>query len=101
MLVILKEPINAGGFDFLAYNIEAFDSIITYEVDNLFYLAVNKHFDGHFSSQSNINCVIKACKSYQECLDFFQELIDAIHSGQQVFDLRDSSNLKDSTMPIV
>ena len=105
MLVILKEPIKATGFDILACNIEAFDSIIIYEVDNLFHLAANKHFDGHFSSQSSMNCLINTFKSYQESLDFFQQMIDAINSGQQVFDLRSgtegSSNLKNLTGPIV
>jgi hypothetical protein len=105
MLVILKEPIKAEDFDILACNIEAFDSIITYKSNNQFHLAIHKHFDGHFSNQSSVNCPINACESYQECLDFFQKIVDAINSGQQVFDLRSetdrSSNLKDLTGPTV
>ena len=88
MLVILKEPIKATDYDVLAVNLETFNVIVILNIDNKFQLAILKYFDGHFSNQSNMHCILEAFDTCKESLDFFQELIDALKTGEQIFDLR-------------
>ena len=84
----MKEPIKAADYDVLAVNLETFNVIVILNIDNKFQLAILKYFDGRFSNQSNMHCILETFDTYDESLHFFQELIDALKAGNQVFDLR-------------
>ena len=88
MLIVLKEPIKAFDYDVLAVNLETFNVIVILNIENQFQLAILKYFDAHHSNQSNIHCILETFDSYQKCLDFFQELLDALNTGEAIFDLR-------------
>ena len=92
MLVILKEPIQNIEVDVLAVNLNAFDTINILKLDNKFQLVILKHFDGHFSNQSQVNCPLETFDTYKECLGLFQELLDALKTGEAIFDLRPRKN---------
>ena len=101
MLVILKEPTEELDFNTVALNINAFESIAIIKIDEVFQLVILKHFDAHFSNQSEIHHILDIFNSYQECLDLWYELLDALKAGDHVFDLRSAKNassvLKNST----
>lgn len=88
MLIVLKEPIKAFDYDVLAVNLETFNVIVILNIENRFQLAILKYFDAHHSNQSNIHCILEAFDTYEQSLDFFQELVDALKAGENIFDLR-------------
>ena len=97
MLIILKEPIMHPETDVLAVNFNAFDTVNIHKVDiNEFRLIIIQQFDGYQTDQSQSHIPIGFFDSYEKCLDLFQELIEALQSGVQVFDLRNNphDNLK-------
>ena len=105
MLVILKEPTEELEFNTVAVNINAFESIAIIKIDEVFQLVILKHFDGHFSNQSEIHHILDIFDTYKECLDLWYELLDALKAGDRVFDLRSaknaSSDLRNMTEPPV
>ena len=88
MLIVLKEPIKTFDYDVLAVNLETFNVIVILNIENRFQLAILKYFDAHHSNQSNIHCILEAFDTYEQSLDFFQELVDALKTGEKIFDLR-------------
>ena len=84
MWVILKESIK-GDYETLAIHLETFNGISIMNLDKKFHLVVQKYFDRHQSNQSNMHCPLASFDTYNETQDFFQELIQIIHSGESVF----------------
>ena len=104
MLIILKEPIVFPDTDFLAVNFNSFDTVNITKSDDLYQLIIIQHFDGHSSNQSQLHCPLGAFDTYEECLDLFQKLVDALKAGVHVFDLRQdaqSVDLKNMDKPAV
>ena len=95
MWVILKEPVKGIDYETLAIHLESFNAITIMSLDKKFHLVVQKYFDGHQSNQSNMHCILNAFDTYNETQDFFQEVLDLIHSGESVFDLRSRSEKKE------
>jgi len=92
MLIILKEPLKVLDYEVVAVNFNTCDEIITSNLDNKFQLMIIKHFDGHFSNQSTLYRMLDIFDSHQECLDLFHKLIDALKTGERVFDLRSNED---------
>ena len=104
MLVILKEPIKHPETDVLAVNLNRQDTVNIHKADNGFQLIVIQQFDGHLTNQSQLHCPLGAFDTYEECLDLFQKLVNALKTGDQIFDLRDddqSVDLKNIDKPAI
>ena len=95
MLVILKKPLNVRHYEFLAIDIQSFNMIAISKTENTFKLVIHKYFDGHLSNHSDLTVVLDNFDTYKECLSSFQELVDALHSGESVLDLREESSPKE------
>ena len=103
MLVVLREPIVSDLVDICAVNVTSFDKIQINKLEQ-FGLVVLKTFDGHFSNHSSIGIPLAKFNSYDECMDLFNQLIEAMKSGDQVFDLREieiPSQLQSADIPHV
>lgn len=90
MWVILKEPIKGLGIETLAFHTDTFNAIILTEGNGTFELSIQKHYDGLFSRVSSIYYTLGIFDTRHKCMDFFQELIDALNDGKKVFELQKS-----------
>ena len=97
MLVILKEPLKILDYEVLAVNLNIFDEIIISNLDNQFQIMIIKHFDVHFSSHSTLYRRLDTFDTLPECLDLFHKLMDALKTGEHVFDLSVSDQSADES----
>ena len=97
MLIVLKEPIKMPDHEVLAVNVETFSMIITSNFDGKYELAFAKYFDGHFSNQSSMRCTLGIFDTPEDCLNLFHEMLDALKTGDPMFDLR-SKNPKGASV---
>lgn len=95
MLLIYPKPEEVTGYHPLAMNLESYDEISIFKntQTNLFHLDFGRQFDGHRSDQSVSYYTLGRFKSAAECLQLFQDIVDALNAGQKTFQLPPSPNL--------
>ena len=89
MLLLFPKPIEITGYHPLAINLENYDevSIVKNNQTNLFSLDLGRQFDGHGSNQSVSYYSLGIFQSAEDCLQLFQEIVDALNSGSKTFAL--------------
>ena len=104
MLIVLDKPSPKGE---LAVNTDAYEIFCIQKMDDAFKLVCQKSFDAYFSNRSSMFFVIYTFDSREKCLHLFRAIVEAIKSGEPVFDLSDyfkkqipvSDALKSDDMP--
>ena len=93
MLLILPKSEKILGYHVLAVNLESYDevSIAENSATNLFSLNLVKHYDAHGSNQSVSYYTLGTFQTAEHCLSLFQEIVNALNTGQKTFDLPPSS----------
>ena len=89
MLLILPKPAKILGYHSLAVNLESYDEIIVNKNNetNLFHLALMKQFDGYGSSHSSSFYILSISQQEEDCLELFQNIVNALNSNQKTFKL--------------
>ena len=89
MLLLLPKPNEVIGYHPLAVNLQIYDEIsISKDAEtNLFRLDLAKLLDAHGSNQSVFHYTLGIFQSAEDCLQLFQEIVDALNSGSKTFEL--------------
>ena len=94
MLLILEEPKKSEQLDILAINIFPQDNIVIHKISKtVFELGFYKTLDGHRSNHSALFHPIKAFKTHEEAMAFFDRIIAMVKAGENVFDLREETDI--------
>ena len=89
MLIIFPKPAENSEYHTLAVNLETADEIIFFKhVDaDVFNLSIVKLFDAHNSNQSRWHYTLGTFETADDCLELFQNIVDALNDGQKTFEL--------------
>ena len=87
MLIILPKPAKITEYHTLAINLENYDeiSISKNNETNLFTLSIIRQFDAHNSNHSAFFFMLGTFESADDCLELFQNIVDALNDGQKTF----------------
>lgn len=91
MFIVFEKPTQKKAIsdnETMAININAYDSITISRITNTWYLSLETEYNSNEDTEGTLyykSVILKESKSYTECLELFENLIQSISSGKKVF----------------